>query len=440
MIIRNQLLGLIAGVVSVSALQAQKVNFTEFDLNNGLHVILHQDKSAPVVAVSVMYHVGSKNEEVGRTGFAHFFEHLLFEGTDNIKRGEFMKVVSANGGQNNANTSQDRTFYYEVFPSNQLELGLWLESERMMHPVINEIGVKTQNEVVKEEKRLRIDNQPYGQFADEIFKRLFVNHPYRWQTIGSMQDLDAAKLDEFKNFFKKYYVPNNAVLTIAGDIDIEKTRTLVTQYFSDVPKGTPIQYIKQEETTMTKAIVDTAYDANIQIPAIMMAYRVPGFSSKDARVMGLISQILSQGASSKLYKKMVDEKKNALQVGALNYSLEDYGAYITYALPNNNTPLNTLLKDVDDEIALLQKNLISITDYQKLINQFENSYVTTNSRVLGVAENLANGYTFYNKNTGNINNQLAEIKSITREDIRAAAKKYLDVNKRVVLYYLPATK
>lgn len=438
MIKRNQLLGLIVAVCSLSTVQAQKVNFTEFDLDNGLHVILHQDKTAPVVAVSVMYHVGSKNEDTGRTGFAHFFEHLLFEGTDNIKRGEFMKVVSANGGQNNANTSQDRTFYYEVFPSNQLELGLWLESERMMHPVINEIGVKTQNEVVKEEKRLRVDNQPYAQFAGEIFKRLFVNHPYRWQPIGSMQDLDAAKLEEFKNFFKKYYVPNNAVLTIAGDLDIEKTRTLVKQYFSEVPKGAPIKYVKQEETTMTRAIIDTAYDANIQIPAIMTAYRVPGFTSKDARVMGLISQVLSQGASSKLYKKMVDEKKNALQVGALNYSLEDYGAYITYALPNNNTPLNTLLKDIDDEIALLQKNLISTADYQKLINQFENSYVTTNSRVLGVAENLANGYTFYNKNTGNVNNELAEIKAITREDIREAAKKYLDVNKRVILYYLPA--
>ena len=437
MIKRNQLLGLIALVCSSSAVQAQKVNFTEFDLDNGLHVILHQDKTAPVVAVSVMYHVGSKNEDTGRTGFAHFFEHLLFEGTENIKRGEFMKVVSANGGQNNANTSQDRTFYYEVFPSNQLELGLWLESERMMHPVINEIGVKTQNEVVKEEKRLRVDNQPYAQFAGEIFKRLFVNHPYRWQPIGSMQDLDAAKLEEFKNFFKKYYVPNNAVLTIAGDLDIEKTRTLVKQYFSEIPKGAPIKYVKQEEITMTRAIIDTAYDANIQIPAIMTAYRVPGFTSKDARVMGLISQVLSQGASSKLYKKMVDEKKNALQVGALNYSLEDYGAYITYALPNNNTPLNTLLKDIDDEIALLQKNLISTADYQKLINQFENSYVTTNSRVLGVAENLANGYTFYNKNTGNVNNELAEIKAITREDIREAAKKYLDVNKRVILYYLP---
>ena len=438
MIKRNQLLGLIALVCSSSAVQAQKVNFTEFDLDNGLHVILHQDKTAPVVAVSVMYHVGSKNEDTGRTGFAHFFEHLLFEGTENIKRGEFMKVVSANGGQNNANTSQDRTFYYEVFPSNQLELGLWLESERMMHPVINEIGVKTQNEVVKEEKRLRVDNQPYAQFAGEIFKRLFVNHPYRWQPIGSMQDLDAAKLEEFKNFFKKYYVPNNAVLTIAGDLDIEKTRTLVKQYFSEIPKGAPIKYVKQEEAPMTRAIIDTAYDANIQIPAIMTAYRVPGFTSKDARVMGLISQILSQGSSSKLYKKMVDEKKNALQVGALNYSLEDYGAYITYALPNNNTPLNTLLKDIDDEIALLQKNLISTADYQKLINQFENSYVTTNSRVLGVAENLANGYTFYNKNTGNVNNELAEIKAITREDIREAAKKYLDVNKRVILYYLPA--
>ena len=438
MIKRNQLLGLIAVVCSLSTVQAQKVNFTEFDLDNGLHVILHQDKTAPVVAVSVMYHVGSKNEDTGRTGFAHFFEHLLFEGTENIKRGEFMKVVSANGGQNNANTSQDRTFYYEVFPSNQLELGLWLESERMMHPVINEIGVKTQNEVVKEEKRLRVDNQPYAQFAGEIFKRLFVNHPYRWQPIGSMQDLDAAKLEEFKNFFKKYYIPNNAVLTIAGDLDIEKTRSLVKQYFSEIPKGAPIKYVKQEEITMTRAIIDTAYDANIQIPAIMTAYRVPGFTSKDARVMGLISQVLSQGASSKLYKKMVDEKKNALQVGALNYSLEDYGAYITYALPNNNTPLNTLLKDIDDEIALLQKNLISTADYQKLINQFENSYVTTNSRVLGVAENLANGYTFYNKNTGNVNNELAEIKAITREDIREAAKKYLDVNKRVILYYLPA--
>jgi zinc protease len=438
MLKRNQLLCLIATVTSLSTVNAQKVNFTEFDLDNGLHVILHQDKTAPVVAVSVMYHVGSKNEDTARTGFAHFFEHLLFEGTDNIQRGEFMKIVSSNGGQNNANTSQDRTFYYEVFPSNQLELGLWLESERMMHPVINEIGVRTQNEVVKEEKRLRIDNQPYSRFADEIFKRLFVSHPYRWQTIGSMANLDAARLEEFQAFFKKYYVPNNAALTIAGDIDIDKTTQLVKAYFNAIPKGAPVAYAKIEETPLAHAIVDSAYDPNIQIPAIMTAYRVPGMSSKDSKTMGLISSVLSQGASSKLYKKMVDEKKNALQVGAFNYSLEDYGAYITFALPNNNTPLPTLLKDIDDEIVSLQTNLISQSDYQKLLNQFENNYVEANSRMLGVAENLANGYTFHNKNTGDINNELTEIKSITREDIRDAAKKYLNPDKRVVLYYLPA--
>src|SRR3954470_818734 len=242
------LLSLGAALLIVSTpLQAQKIDFTEYNLDNGLHVILHQDKSAPVVAVSVMYHVGSKNEDTARTGFAHFFEHLLFEGTDNIKRGEFMKIVSDNGGENNANTTQDRTFYYEEFPSNDLKLGLWLESERMMHPVINEIGVKTQNEVVKEEKRQRIDNQPYGHLVEEVFTRLFTQHPYRWQPIGSMANLDAAKLDEFKAFFKKYYVPNNAVLSIAGDINIPKTKELVSAYFAPIPKAAPVVYNKVEE-------------------------------------------------------------------------------------------------------------------------------------------------------------------------------------------------
>jgi zinc protease len=419
------------------ATNAQQVKFTEYDLPNGLHVILHQDKTAPVVAVSVMYHVGSKNEDTARTGFAHFFEHLLFEGSDNIKRGEFFKLVSSNGGQNNANTTQDRTFYYEVFPSNQLELGLWLESERMMHPVINEIGVKTQNEVVKEEKRMRIDNQPYAHLVGQIFTRLFSNHPYRWQPIGSMQHLDAARLDEFISFFKRYYVPNNAVLTIAGDIDVEKTKSLVSAYFTDIPKGPAVTQPRYAEAPITKQMVDTAYDANIQIPAIVAAYRVPGITSHDSKVMQLISSVLSGGASSRLYKKMVDEKKNALVVQAFNYALEDYGAYLTFALPNAGAKPEDLLRDIDDEIVKLQNELISETDYQKLMNQAENSFLSANTSMLGVAENLANGYTFYNKNTNNINNQLKEIRSITREEIREAARKYLNKNQRLVLYYLP---
>jgi zinc protease len=416
---------------------AQQVKFTEYDLDNGLHVILHQDKTAPVVAVSVMYHVGSKDEDPSRTGFAHFFEHLLFEGSEYMKRGDFMKIVSSNGGQNNANTTQDRTFYYEVFPSNQLELGLWPESERMLHPKIDNAGVKIQNEVIKEEKRMRVDNKSYGKFAENIFAHLFEGHPYSWQPIGTMAHLDAAKLEEFIAFFKKYYAPNNAVLTIAGDLDIEKTKGLVAKYFNEVPKGIPVVKGTFELKPMTKQIVDTVYDANIQIPAIFAAYRVPGMKSRDNKVLEMISTILSGGASSRLSTKMVDEKRTALQVSAFNYTLEDYGAYITLALPNNNTPLNRLLADIDAEVVRLQTDLVSESEFEKLQNQFENNYVSANTKMIGLAENLSNGYTFYNKNTNDLNEQLALIKTITPEEIRKVAKKYLNKDQRVVLYYLP---
>ena len=351
--------------------KAQNVKFTEYDLKNGLHVILHQDNSAPVVAVSVMYHVGSKNETPDRTGFAHFFEHLLFEGSENIKRGEFMKIVSSNGGQNNANTTQDRTFYYEVFPSNQLETGLWLESERMLHPVINEIGVKTQNEVVKEEKRMRVDNQPYGNFLAEVMKRLFTKHPYHWVPIGSMAHLDAATLQEFIAFNKKYYTPKNSTLVIAGDINVEKTKDLIEAYFAEVPSGETIEKVNIQEDPITTELIDTAYDNNIQIPAIMTAYRTPGETNKESIALELASSVLSQGASSRMYKKMVDDKKNALQVGCFNYALEDYGAYITYALPNGGAKLEDLLK----LNPVFESTIYAYYDLPKVTNNYAEGYV-----------------------------------------------------------------
>jgi len=418
-------------------IQAQKVAFTEYDLKNGLHVVLHQDKTAPVVAVSVMYHVGSKNETPDRTGFAHFFEHLLFEGSDNIKRGEFMKIVSSNGGQNNANTTQDRTFYYEVFPSNQLETGLWLESERMFHPVINEIGVKTQNEVVKEEKRMRVDNSPYGNLISSIMKKLFTKHPYIWAPIGSMEHLDAATLEEFQAFNKKYYTPGNAVLVIAGDIDVVKTKTLVESYFAEIPNGPKVEPVNVQEDPITQEIIDTAYDSNIQIPAIVTAYRTPGMTSKESIALELASSVLSGGQSSRMYTKMVDTKKNALQVGSFNYALEDYGAYITYAFPNVSFALDSLLADMDEEIKKLQTELISDVDFTKIRNQYENDYIGKNAKMLGVAENLADGYTFHNKNTNHVNTELEEVRKVTRADIQNVAKKYLNKNQRVVVYYLP---
>ncbi len=437
---KNILCALAAFAFTGLTAKAQKVEFIEYDLPNGLHVILHDDHHAPVVAVSVMYHVGSKNEVAGRTGFAHFFEHLLFEGSENIKRGQFFKIVSANGGTNNANTTQDRTFYYEVFPSNDLETGLWLESERMMHPVINEIGVKTQDEVVKEEKRQSFDNRPYGNVINDIAAALFTNHPYHNGVIGEMKDIDAAKLDEFKAFFKQYYAPNNAVLTIAGDIDVAKTKQLIDAYFGPVPRGTAVVYHKVEEAPITKQVIDTAYDANIQIPAILAAYRVSGRDTRDSKVMEMISTMLSGGASARMNKKMVDDKKEALQVFAFNYALEDYGMYIIGALPSGGAAPATLLSDMDEEIVKLQTDLITTDDFQKLQNQFEDNFVSANTRMLGIAENLSNGYTFYHKDTNHINEELTEIRSITREEIRDAARKYLNTGQRLVLYYLPKAK
>lgn len=415
----------------------QSVSYVEYNLPNGLHVVLHQDHSAADVAVSVMYHVGSKNEVPGRTGFAHFFEHLLFEGSENIKRGEFMKIVAAHGGQDNANTTQDRTFYFEELPSNELQLGLWLESERMMHPVINEIGVNTQREVVKEEKRMRLDNSPYGHIFDKPFSDLFKVHPYRWQTIGSMEDIDRAKLSEFKAFFKKYYLPNNAVLCISGDFDIVKTKQLINSYFAPIPAGEPVIQPNIQEAPITHEIIDTTYDNNIKIPAILTVYRTPGGYTKDATVLGMLSSLLAGQASSRLNVKLVDQKKTALEVASFNYGLEDFGLMVNLALPNGDASLNGLLKDIDDEVKDLQTNLISEKDYEKLLNQAETAFLNTNSRNIGIAENLANGYTFCNHNTGYVNGQLLRIRSVYREDIRNAAIKYLNSNSRAVIYYLP---
>jgi predicted Zn-dependent peptidase len=409
------------------------------DFKNGLHVILHQDNNAPVVTTSVMYHVGAKDEQPDRTGFAHFFEHLLFEGTENIERGQWFSIVTENGGTNNANTTDDRTYYYEVFPSNNLELGLWMESERMLHPIINQIGVDTQNEVVKEEKRLRVDNQPYGKFLENVKKNLFIKHPYRWTTIGEMEHLDAATLDEFLAFNKKFYVPNNAVLVVAGDIDIASTKEMIQSYFGNIPAGAEIERNYEKDDPITEAITATAYDPNIQIPAVINAYRTPGFSERDSKVLDMISTYLSDGPSSKLYKKLVDEKKMALQTGAFNISQEDYSMYVIFGLPLGDNSLNDLVSEMDEEIVKIQNQLISERDYQKLQNKIENAFVNSNASVEGIANSLARYYMLYD-DTNLINTEIDVYRSITREEIKDVAIKYLNPNQRLVLEYLPETK
>ncbi|MFN5846123.1 MAG: M16 family metallopeptidase, partial [Flavobacteriia bacterium] len=225
----------------------EKIKYVEYDLPNGIHVILHEEHTTPIVAVSILYHVGSKNETPERTGFAHFFEHLLFEGSANIGRGEYSELVEKNGGTLNANTSQDRTYYYEILPSNQLELGLWLESERLLHAKVDNTGIETQRSVVKEEKRQRVDNQPYASFITEMFKRMFTVHPYNWVPIGSMEHLDAAQEEDYVNFYKTFYVPSNATLSIAGDLNVEQTKRWIDKYFASIPKGQAINLLRDFE-------------------------------------------------------------------------------------------------------------------------------------------------------------------------------------------------
>lgn len=419
----------------VIAIAQRNIDFVEYDLDNGLHVILHEDHSTPIVAVTVMYHVGSKNEDTSRTGMAHFFEHLLFEGSENIGRGEFSSYVENAGGTLNANTSADRTFYYEVLPSNQLELGLWLESERMLHAKVEIVGIETQREVVKEEKRMRMDNQPYGNLLGETLDHAFTEHPYKWPTIGSMAHLDAAQESEFLDFYKTFYVPQNAVLTIAGDINTKETKKLIHKYFSSIQAGTQeIPRPSVVEPAKTAEVRDTIWGKD-QLPMVLMAYHIPAMGSEDYYAVQMLNQILSQGESSRFTKSVVNEKQVALYCGASAIPMEDPGLTLVYALANMGVEPAEVEAAMDEEIELVKTTLISDKELQKLKNSLENAFVTGNSSMEGIAESLCENYTYF-RNTNLINTEIANYMAVTKEDIMAAAKKYYVPENRVVLYFL----
>jgi zinc protease len=478
----------IALVLTAFTLRAQiKIEFLEYDLPNGLHVILHEEHATPIVAVSILYHVGSKNENPQRTGFAHFFEHLLFEGSTNIPRGEYSELVEKNGGALNANTSQDRTYYYEILPSNQLELGLWLESERLLHAKVDNTGIETQRSVVKEEKRQRVDNQPYASFLTEMFNRMFTVHPYNWVPIGSMEHLDAAQEEDYVNFYKTFYVPANATLSIAGDLNIEQTKKWIEKYFASIPKGQAINLFRDLENisdadfekrygmpkskfdakdflnskdagakrlinSLTEKPVeiprpnkdteklsgvkkDVVYD-NIQLPALFMGYKFPAQSDADAYALSMMNEVLSGGSSSRINKTIVEKKEMAMFAFSFNYGLEDGGVGIFAAIAANGINLDDIQKEFDIQIEKIQNELISQEEFEKVRNQFENNFVSSNSTIAGVAENLADNYVYYGS-ANRVNTELAAYMKVTREDIQRVAKKYLTQEARVILHYLP---
>ena len=415
---------------------ANTIKFTQYDLPNGLHVILHEDHSTPIVAVTVLYHVGSKNEDPNRTGFAHFFEHLMFEGSDNIKRGEYMKLVQNAGGQLNANTSFDRTFYFEVIPSNQLELGLWMESERMLHLKIDSAGLETQRGVVKEELKQRNENTPYGSILNESFGHAFTVHPYHWTPGGSPEYINKAAMQEFVDFYKTFYVPNNATLSIAGDITPAQAKVLIEKYFGSIPKGTKaIPRPTAVEPVKTKEVRDTVYD-NIQLPAVVMAYHTPAQGTPDYYAVNMLTTLLSQGKSSRMQKNIVDKQQKAVYAGAFPLPSEDPGLALIFGITNMGVAPTDLEASMNAEFDKTKNELISEEEYQKLRNQVENDFVSGNEKMAGIAENLANYYVYY-KDANLINTEIDRYMKVTREDIQKAAQKYLVNTNRVVLYYLP---
>ena len=416
--------------VAVSAVTAlanpdmPKIEFTEYDLPNGLHVILHENHSAPVVSTYLLYHVGSKNERADRTGFAHFFEHLIFEGAENIKRGQIDKLVSAAGGNLNASTSFDRTDYHFNLPSNQLSLAIWIESERMMHGKVEEVGVETQRQVVKEERRLTVDNAPFGTVFEKLSALVFDGTPYAWTPIGSVQYIDKAKIEEFRDFYHQYYVPNNATLAVAGDINIDETKKLIADYFGPIPKGKDIERPKFELQPQDKPKDRTVEMVTTPLPATIHAWRAPAETSDDAPALELMANILANGRSSRLYEKLVRETEKASDIDVFPYLLENGGMVGIMAVGNPDTKIPELDKLIDEEVSKLLDKGISDEELQKAKNQKEKELASAYGTMLSRAENLAHFHVFFG-NTDAINNQFQRYQAVTRDDVQRVARKYL---------------
>ncbi|MDL2231811.1 insulinase family protein [Porphyromonadaceae bacterium OttesenSCG-928-L07] len=415
-----------------------KLEFIEYKLDNGLHVILQQDHTTPNVIVSVMYHVGSKNEDPNLTGFAHFFEHLMFEGTANIARHEYDKYVMNAGGRFNANTYYDRTFYFELMPSNQLALGLWLESERMLHPSILPIGIQTQKDVVCQEMEQTRDNRPYGRLMTETMKHAYTVHPYQHDVLGSEEHIRNASDQDFINFFKKFYIPNNAALCIVGDFEIDEAKKLIHDYFNDIPAGAPVQQPAMNEPKKTAEVRAKVYD-NIQLPALIYAYSTPEMTSNESYAVSLLNMLLSSGESSRLYSSVVSDQKLALQLSSFPMPLEHPGISMIFGFPNITVSIEDLEKAIDAEIEKIQNELISDNEFKKLQNQIELQLLNNTATISKRAENLCYAYLYYN-DTESINKELDKYMAVTKEDIQKAAQKYFVKTNRTVLHYLPKEK
>jgi len=424
-------------------LAAQEVSIphTTFTLPNGLKVIVAEDHSTPVAAVNIWYKVGSGYEQPGRTGFAHLFEHVMFMGSANVPQGEFDTRLEGAGASNNGSTTTDRTNYYEILPANAVPLALWLEADRMggLVQTLTQPKLDTQRDVVKNERRQRYENQPYGLMWETAYDALYpAGHPYHWTTIGSMEDLSAASLDDVKNFFRRYYTPNNAVLTVAGDVNPAEVRRLVEQYFGWIPRGPEITRpsVPVPPIPATRYIVK---EDRVTLPQVTMTWRSGPRFSADEAAMSALAQILTGGKSSRLYKRLVFDRQVAQSTNAFNDANLLSGDFWVIIRGKPDTPLDSLEAAVNEEIAKLAATPPTAEELQRVVNGIETAFVSNLETVQAKADQL-NDYEYFANDPGYAARDLARYRALTPADIQRVAARYLHGKNRLVLSFVPQGK
>jgi len=415
------------------------ISFIKDTLPNGLSVIYSIDKSAPIVATVVQYKIGSRYERPGKTGYTHFFEHLMFEATNAYERAAIDKFVEEAGGTLNAHTAFDETVYYLKLPSNYLEMALWIESSRMRGLKVDSIGVATQKGVVSEELKMRRENTAYGTMLDKMFENLFKGTNYEWTVIGSLQDLQNAKIEDFKEFYDNYYYPNNATLVICGDFDLAEARALVQKYFGRLPR----KEIPKEQPMiirpLEKAVYEEVEDEKAQLTGVFIGYLGVSSSDPDYYPLSILGDILAAGESSRFYQKLVNKEKISLSASFFPFALEKAGTLIFYSIVAPEKSVDENIKAMDDIIKDVINKGITEEELQKAKNIKEASFVSDKQDVLSKAESLAS-YDAYFGNPGLINTEIEKYMKVTLDDVKRVAQKYFSTDKRVVLIYKPKSK
>ncbi len=405
-------------------------------LTNGLRVVMLEDHTAPVAGVQVWYHVGSKNELPGKTGFAHLFEHLMFDGTTNLGAEQFSDYIVRSGGIDNAYTTEDTTVFWETVPSNNLPVALWLEADRMRNLQINEQVFKTEREVVKEERRLRFDNQPYGSVVETLYRSAFQVHPYQHQTIGSMEDLERARVADIQEFYDRYYVPSNATLVMVGDFDTQDAERLAKKYFGGLPSGGSQEdrKIPQEPPQTAPRILRLVQ--KVALPAVVEGYHMPADGTPDAYPVRLAAKILSEGDSSRIYHRLVYEKQIALDAQSAGNFTEDPNLFFVLAILNAGHAPAEGEKEMEAEIERLKNELVPAEELDKAKNQILRDFIISRETVKTRGEEL--GYdSVVLKDVELVNTELARFLVVTPEDIQRVALKYFVRENVTIVEVLP---